>query len=529
MLTDLLLNYPDQACAAKLIEGFSSGFLLRFDGPRIETDCKNLSSVIGNEYEALSLVLQEVKAGRIAGPFEERPLSFLRLNPIGLVPKRDGSFRLIQHLSFPPGESVNDFIDHRLCSVQYSSFDHAVEMVSSLGRGALLGKMDIKSAFRLLPIRPCEFQLLGFQLLGKIFIDKVLCLGCAISCNLFETFSTFLEWVVKFKSGKDSVDHYLDDFLFAGARDTCVCDQLMQIFSDICYQLNVPLAQDKTVGPTQVLVYLGLEINSLEMAVKIPRDKLEILKSILDRYLLRDKITLKDMQSLVGLLNFCSRAVPCSRAFNRRFYDACTGLTKPWHHLRISASLKDDMRVWLMFLDGFNGAVYFPESQWFDTDRLQLFTDSAGGADFGYGAILGSHWSFGYWPKSWAGTALLRDLTFLELVPIVLAFQLWASSLRTKKIILRTDNNALVYVLNKKSSKSKRVMHLLRHLVLLAMLNDIQFRAFHVDSVNNGVADAISRQNWYKFRQLAPWADQESVPVPELFLTLLSTVKLEDC
>lgn len=71
------------------------------------------------------------------------PLPFLRLKPIGLVPKRAGSFRLIQHLSFPKGEGVNDFIDQRLRSVNYSSFDHAVDMTSSLGQVALLGKMDI--------------------------------------------------------------------------------------------------------------------------------------------------------------------------------------------------------------------------------------------------------------------------------------------------------------------------------------------------------------------------------------------------
>ena len=86
----------------------------------------------------------------------------MRLNPIGLVPKRDGSFRLIQHLSFPQGDSVNDFIDQRLCSVNYSSFDHAVDMISSFGQGALLGKMDIKSAFRLLKLNPSEFQLWVF-------------------------------------------------------------------------------------------------------------------------------------------------------------------------------------------------------------------------------------------------------------------------------------------------------------------------------------------------------------------------------
>lgn len=524
-----LADYTDQVAASELLQGFSTGFHLHYDGPRIETECKNLLSVRSNEYEALCLVLDEVQKGRIAGPFDVRPLPFLRLNPIGLVPKRDGSFRLIQHLSFPKGESVNDFIDQRLCSVNYSSFDHAVDMISSLGQGALLGKMDIKSAFRLLKLNPSEFQLLGFRLLDKFYVDKVLSLGCAISCQLFESFSTVLEWIVRSKSKRDSVDHYLDDFLFAGARYSSDCSMLMRIFAEVCDDLGVPLAADKTVGPTHILIYLGLEINTLEMCVKIPSEKLQALKEMLLCFLNKKKMTLKELQSLVGSLNFCSRAIPCASAFNRRFYDATVGLTNPRHHLRISASMKEDMSMWVMFLDCFNGAVYFPESQWLESEQLQLFTDSAGGSDLGCAAILGSRWCFLAWPAVWRNTDILRDITFLELVPIALAFHLWAELLQNKKILLRTDNKALVFILNKKSSKSKRIMQLLRPSVLQAMLHNIHFKARHVDGILNRLADSVSRQKWSQFRQLAPWADESPVQVPDAFLRLISSVKLTDC
>ena len=60
--------------------------------------------------------------------------------------------------------SVNDFIDEKFTSVKYSSFDNAVNMVKKLGIGAKLAKMDIKSAFRLLPVYPGDFDLLGFKL-----------------------------------------------------------------------------------------------------------------------------------------------------------------------------------------------------------------------------------------------------------------------------------------------------------------------------------------------------------------------------
>ena len=68
----------------------------------------------------------EVKAGRIAGPFNEQPFENMRITPIDLVVKKDNSYCMIHHLSYPSGSSLNDFIDPSICSVHYSSFDNAI-------------------------------------------------------------------------------------------------------------------------------------------------------------------------------------------------------------------------------------------------------------------------------------------------------------------------------------------------------------------------------------------------------------------
>ena len=85
------------------------------------------------------------------------------------------------------------------------------------------------------------------------------------------------------------------------------------------------------------------------------------------------------------------RAIPGVIAFNRRFYDASVGISDPRHHLRASCAMKEDMRMWLIFLVCFNSSVNFPEKQWSDSDQLQLFTDSAGGSQLGCAAILGCY------------------------------------------------------------------------------------------------------------------------------------------
>ena len=323
--------------------------------------CSNLKSLDGNEAVAWEIAMKEVKLGRVAGPFTNLPLSNLRVSPVGLVPKKDGTWRLIHQLSFPEDYSVNDFIDPKYCTVQYTSFDTALDMLSNLGKGAIAARLDIKSAFRLLPINPRDFELLGFRISGKFFVDKCLPFGCSLSCNLFEKFATFLEWALKRRTLDENIVHYIDDFLVA-AKDLVSCEYLMNNFSVMCQELGVPLAPEKTIGPASKFTFLGLDIDTDNMSVSIPSDKLDKLISSLQKLMLKKKTTLKEMQSLSGLLNFCCKAIPAGRAFIRRFYDAMTGLTKPFHHVRITAELKEDIKVWLLILHDFNGSLSYKKN-----------------------------------------------------------------------------------------------------------------------------------------------------------------------
>lgn len=139
----------------------SRGFRLQYTGPRFSVWSNNLVSASQLREHTINKLKKEIDEGRILGPFTYKPISTLRISPIGLVPKSDGSFRLITHLSFPKGNSINDFIDDELCKVKYASLDNVLDMVYNLGPETLLGKIDIKSAFRLLIVNPADFDLLG--------------------------------------------------------------------------------------------------------------------------------------------------------------------------------------------------------------------------------------------------------------------------------------------------------------------------------------------------------------------------------
>lgn len=191
-----------------------------------------MASAVQYSNELQEKIDKEINLGRVLGPFSHPPISNLRCSPIGLVPKKQGGWRMITNLSYPIGESVNNYIDPNICSGKYHTFDDAVSLIASIGEGALLAKMDISSAFRLLPVCPEDFCLLGFKHSGLYYIEKSLTIGCSLSCSLFEKF-TFPHWELSQRSKLQSIVHYLDDFLFVGQANSSECIDLMNQFQKL--------------------------------------------------------------------------------------------------------------------------------------------------------------------------------------------------------------------------------------------------------------------------------------------------------
>ena len=117
-------------------------------------------------------------------------------------------------------------------------------------------------------------------------------------------------------------------------------------------------------------------------------------------------------------------------------------------------------------------------------------------------------------------------MSFLELVPVLLAIQLWGQTrMSNKKILMHIDNMGLVSVANKQISKSKRIMLLLRPLVLLFLQYNIIFKACHIRTEVNQIADALSRKQFTRFQELAPDAQSQPEGLPQEFLHLMSKMK----
>ena len=143
-----------------------------------------------------------------------------------------------------------------------------------------MAKTDIKSAFRFLPIQPQDYPLLGMMWKGKYYYDHCMPMGCSNSCSTFEKFSTAVQWVAQNKLNIQYILHLLDDFLLPAGSERLCKDQL-ELFLCLCNYLGIPMAPEKTCGPSTNISFASIELDTLLSEVRLPPEKLEKCKSII--------------------------------------------------------------------------------------------------------------------------------------------------------------------------------------------------------------------------------------------------------
>jgi DNA transposition AAA+ family ATPase len=138
---------------------------------------------------------------------------------------------------------------------------------------------------------------------------------------------------------------------------------------------GVPLAEEKTVQPVEILTFLGIEFDTIKMELRLPKEKLSEIKDRLIIILNSRKLKLREIQSVIGLLNFACQVVVPGKAFCRRLIDATCNVKKAWHRVRITKAMKKDYNCISLMIDQY----------WTSNEAIELFTDSAGGSDRGFG------------------------------------------------------------------------------------------------------------------------------------------------
>lgn len=415
MLKELLIGYHD---ADFIINGFTDGFKIGYQGIPVSTCPKNNDSITLLRKEAEQKINTELSAGRIRGPFTSPPIKNFISSPLSIIEKKErNKFRLIHNLSYPyDGTSVNANIPRSASTVNFSSVGDAINMLKPLN-SAFLAKTDIENAFRLIPVHYSDYNLLGFYFNDHYYHDLCLPMGCSSSCQIFERFSDALLFIFKKSHPNALITKYLDDFLFMSPSYKETYSYLRD-FQLMCHQLGVPLAPNKTVFPTTKITYLGIQIDSVTRQLSIPQSKIDDYLAPLEKILNENVTSKKELQSLTGKLNFCSYILPAGRAFLRRTYDLTT-LNLDDYQINLTSEISKDLSIWRQFLSEFNSRTYKIDRPIWSPSNIHLYSDAS---KKGFGAVFNHDYLVGKFPPSWHNFSI----QFLELYPIFLLVSIFS-------------------------------------------------------------------------------------------------------
>ena len=511
-LRQLLANYPIQQEAEQLIHNLKYGHELHYTGPSVTRWCTNLKSVTENPQLAREKIMKEVELGRIAGPFntiEESGLESVIVSPIGLVPKSTGGFRVIHHLSYPRGEGINAFISDEFSRVSYARFDDALRILASYGPHSKMAKVDVKSAYRLLPMRTEDFKYLGFHIEGKLFIEKMAPMGARGSARQWEAFGHIWEWLIKQqKHFKGATIRYLDDLMVITPPEDNNSHRALEIVENLCEDIGLPLATEKTVPPTTQITFLGITIDSSSQTISVPEGKVADIKTELTKLQQKRNVKVRKILSLAGSLSFMTRAIPAGRPFLRRMFDGVKGKEKHRWTL-VTEGIKLDIQTWLDFLDGYNGSTKFPPLVRATPPEIDIYTDASLA---GYGIVCDKQWVMETFPSF---DDPQPSMTWRELYPILVAVYVFENKLKDKKVCFHTDNSGVFHILHKLSSDKTEIMDLVRPLTLQCLKLNIMICTKFVPTQYNIWADPISRISPQIFLKRAPWAEPSPLQIPE--------------
>ena len=189
--------------------------------------------------------------------------------------------------------------------------------------------------------------------------------------------------------------------------------------------------------------------------------------------------------------------IPLSKVFLRRLIDRAHSVVNLNHFVHLTIWERDDLDGWFRLFDQWNGRCLFYFAGFEPAPNVFVSTDYAG--RLGFGAIFKNEWFAGKWPD---GSSSL-SIAVKELIPIVLAAQIWGCQWKHRIVEFKCDNLAVVSCSQGCFCKDRHLAFLLRELSIVAILSNFSFTSSHISGSRNCQADALSRFKFQEFFQIS--------------------------
>ena len=279
---------------------------------------------------------------------------------------------------------------------------------------------------------------------------------------------------------------YLDDLLILSKGKTDCWLALNELVNLLC-SLGLCINWDKTIPPTQSLVYLGVQINTVDRSLSLPREKVAELLSDISLWKHKKRVSKKDIQRICGKLNWAARVIRGGRTYLRRLIDLSMKLKNDKHRTWLNKEAKADLFWWESALLAFNGLSPFVAD--IPAPDMNLATDACleGGAGFYNGDFFYTNF------MADAPIVAKEHISCKEIYTILLACRRWGHLWFNSHMLIFCDNTPSVHALNKGTSRNTFFMKCIREIHRLGVKFNFRITAQHIPGKDNTICDTLSR------------------------------------
>ena len=488
-----------EAHTTKLPEAKATIEMCKYGWPLNAEDTKtqstlppNAKGARDNTSELNQYIEKEIRRGSIIGPFHTSPFGdATRISPLDTRPKKDSDdLRVILNLSHPfKAGSVNASISKiKYLGVEfklhYPTCDDLGSIVRRKGKGCKIFKRDVEACYKQMYMDPGDIHLLGFRVGQYIYFDVTLSMGARSSCLCCQRTTNLITHIFCDGMGGDAVN-YLDDF--GGAEEAHKAEVAFLNLGRILQNIGIHESKKKACPPSHTCTFLGVKYDTINMVMTISDDRITELQSMLEQWSHKTHASLKEVQQILGKLNFVCNTVRSGRVFVSRIINLLKELPTEGQ-TPLSEEFKADLRWWQKYMSVFDGRNIIPDYNWAAPDTV-ISTDATPTTCGGWAD--GEYWH-SHFPEHISNMEGVY-INELESLAVIVGMKVWKDKISNRNVLMYCDNKTTVDILNSGKASNPFAQKCLREACYITARCNAVVKVVFKPGVKNREADLCSR------------------------------------
>ena len=346
-----------------------------------------------------------IDIGYMYGPIhpDEMPLEDIKVSPMTVRLKPNGSGRIIINLSWPrsdwelgdgwvlsPNQGMKNWVEFEQCTMTTDRFFRVA--LYRNGRKCWISKADWDYAFKHCSVRPEDHPFMVVSFGGRYFVEKCLTFGGVNSPSIFRMCASFLIEITELETGKDPRDNVmqLDDNCTVGMEGDQQMLDYYATYRRRAKEMNISLAstadKSKAFEPTHEGEVLGLFYNTVDWTWWIPKDKSTRMIILMCEAVREGKVSLEGLMKITGKVSYYGKLVHGKFERGFLFKAMVQGsygrrMQKKDKMIELKTEVKVQLIWWILNLRALalvRQEILDPIEH-FRLDSLVLFSDAAGG------------------------------------------------------------------------------------------------------------------------------------------------------